>query len=318
MGTLSLPVQVVERMFSALRESSKQIHAEEVIPTYLVETILQFAFHLHEAERMGLLCPAVVLCRGLKWPSPEREAFKSYPPRNAYAGQIMTKQKIMLNAEGSNDGWEKTYTKHGVTVRRQKVPGFEKRGTANEMFKGTGIINAPAFALFHMLSDAQVKHEFVEHVETINLLEDVDNDTRVVHEIYKTPTRWVSQREFVFLTHKCRVPDGRYVLVSCSLNSDSWGIATPSTKKYVRGEIITGGFVIGPDPGGDPMKCKATYIIHQDMNGSLPGFICSMIAKEVPMTVWDISQWVDKQNIDFATYNCRKFHQHPEDSPTDI
>lgn len=230
---------------------------------------------------------------------PEDEIYKSYPPRNKYAEEILPCIQRLLDAEGSDADWKTIHTKNGVTIKRQKAVGFEKRGTANELFKGTGIINAPAFVLFDMLTcDSEIKREFVEHVETINPVERVDSDTTIVHEVYKTPTRFVSQREFCFLTHRCRVPDGRYVIASYSTTHDD----APVGKKYVRAEIITGGFVISPDPNGDPMKCQATYVIHQDMNGSIPGFICTMIAKEVPMTVNDIRQWIDSKHIDYANY----------------
>lgn len=117
-------------------------------------------------------------------------------------------------------------------------------------------------------------------VETIEVLEDIDMDTKVALMRFKG-LLIVSGREFIVVVHRHTLKDGSQAILSYSV--DDFEGAPEETKKHVRAYMDIGGWYFKPlkpedtkeDGSPDDWKSK-TFAINfaiNDLKGSLPQFV---------------------------------------------
>lgn len=148
---------------------------------------------------------------------------------------------------------------HGVTVAK-----------CGAFARGTGVIQAPPLRVLETVQNTSRKSEWDEVFESVHLLKSSrDGQTRVEHHIYKVPKAasvlGVSKRDFCVLGRWVIQNDGTIlVAVASTLPDEAVAHGCAPSKKYVRGTIHLGGFVIRALP---PSMATKTGYIGSDVGG---------------------------------------------------
>jgi len=58
----------------------------------------------------------------------------------------------------------------------------------------------------------------------------------------------------------------------------------PVKQKFVRAEVITGGWIIKPS-NQDPNRALVTYLMHLDLKGKIPVWIANLVLKSQPLCI---------------------------------
>lgn len=99
----------------------------------------------------------------------------------------------------------------------------------------------------------------------------------------------VQGRDFSLLTMSYEYPDGRIVLTRFSHEHPDY----PPNKKYTRGEIINGGWILTPDPK-NPNRTFAVLLSQVDPKGSLPKSIVNKAIKKRGFMVKKVAEVMEK------------------------
>lgn len=149
------------------------------------------------------------------------------------------------------------------------------------MIRGTCVVDAPTSAVAHFI------HE-VEHsapvADTMYIegrrLEEIHRHKMVYYAAYKVA--WpLSSRDFCYSCSDWFRDDGVAILAA---NSMPHRDAPDPIGKYVRGRILTSGYVLRPSPD-DPYSCSVTYMVQVDPRGSIPTWAVNMVAADQALNV---------------------------------
>lgn len=86
-----------------------------------------------------------------------------------------------------------------------------------------------------------------------------------------------------------RKPDGQIIICSKSHEHDD----CPPHKKYVRGEVVIGGWILSPAKD-DPSKTFAKYITQTDLKGSIPKSIVNSVSEKQGLLISKVGESMKK------------------------
>lgn len=103
----------------------------------------------------------------------------------------------------------------------------------------------------------------------------------------------MSKRDFALLMHKARLEDGTVVLLAKSIVHEK----VPESTKYVRGEIIIGGWLLH---AVDEHTTRVTFVACMDLRGSIPSLIKKQLDRKQPGLVNAIKPLLAKRMDELA------------------
>lgn len=216
---------------------------------------------------------------------------KSFPERNLqclrYLGVASEAFSLLLEAYDSRIPYQPLFEKHNV-----KVSQFVSRNKRNlPTIRGeTVILNAHAHDIASIVISMERRRWYDFYFSDGSTVEIVDANTRVNHAIFEaTDLCRGTSREFLVVDHWRQLPDGKYVVVSRSIEHPN----LPISQSITRSHVEFAGFVIEPIesdtsisiPKNFAPSCKVTYITQVDLRGSLPNWISSLMVKQQPMVL---------------------------------
>jgi hypothetical protein len=99
-------------------------------------------------------------------------------------------------------------------------------------------------------------------VETVKVLEEVDENTEILYVCFRTVSPTIKKRDYVLLATSGTCEDGTYVLASLSVSH----FRAPETDATLRGECLCRGWVIGEVPG-NPNATRLVRVVQYDPKG---------------------------------------------------
>ncbi|RKO92573.1 hypothetical protein BDK51DRAFT_31819, partial [Blyttiomyces helicus] len=103
-------------------------------------------------------------------------------------------------------------------------------------------------------------------------------------QFMKTKGIWpAAPRDTVVLSHVERLPDGRYLNVTQSIEHS--GLPPRDAEGIVRMDAKIAGQIVGPSLDGNPGKCRVIQVADGDLRGWIPKSVIGFIAtKAVPLS----------------------------------
>jgi len=225
--------------------------------------------------------------------------------------------------------WTDKGGKAGIKVHNTKVPGSDWCA-----IKGTVTLQADKHDIRKLLTDDARCGEYDDMYDKFTLLRTVDERTSV--RLVQMKGIWpTAPREFVLLSSWAELADGSLVIFSKSPDADdiaqicdpvlsainvkagtssssgatgtagecgplsatAAAILSKASKGYVRGCIVTSGYLIEPIPSasntdanstgkagaGAHTACNITLVAHTELGGSLPSSIINSLATGAPV-----------------------------------
>eukprot|EP00755_Sulcionema_specki_P029756 Sspe_Gene.92838::Locus_65602_Transcript_1_1_Confidence_1.000_Length_1037::g.92838::m.92838 len=105
---------------------------------------------------------------------------------------------------------------------------------------------------------------------------------------FRSPTILVSHRDFEVLVSERVLDDGRFV---CKAVSITPGVV-PTPRGFVRGEVLTSGFIAVPIKGGG---IEVTYIAQMDPKGWIPPQVVNLIAARQSVGIQQLRKYLKKR-----------------------
>ena len=184
----------------------------------------------------------------------------------------------LLNAANATekDGWTVVGTSKNIHIMK-KVPA--KGEVPINCVKGRGEINCPPDFVMRIIMDpsrASILDDMLKEMKTV---EDISDAMQLVHLHYKAvwPT---TARDFSIINVFGRIDSQTRVHAAKSVVDPR----IPEEKGYVRGEVISGGYVIKDYPG-NPEKAEVIYLTQVDLKGNVPAFIINKVTESQPQCV---------------------------------
>ncbi|XP_028409728.1 uncharacterized protein LOC114532426 [Dendronephthya gigantea] len=154
--------------------------------------------------------------------------------------------------------------------------------------KGTIEINVPLNYLLSYLDDMTRTSDYDDMFDTGQVVETLGDLTKVVYMEYKGI--WpVSGRDFCSVSAIRVLEDNTVVFFAKHAKHPS----CPPCKKYVRGKILTGGYVMKV-LSDNPPRILSTYITHVDLQGSVPSRIVNKITANQPASIGIVKKVVEE------------------------
>ena len=154
--------------------------------------------------------------------------------------------------------WIEDSTAKGITIYSRA-----REGTPLREFKGVGVIDAPAGAVFAVLDDSEAYPSFMPYTTEVRVLKR-EKDTVLAYQRLELPL--VSDRDYT-LRSKNQTwvgPDGPIYRIRWEPAND----LGPAEKTGVqRVNVCEGGWLLEPNRDG---TTRATYSIFTDSGGALP------------------------------------------------
>ncbi|CAB3991539.1 -related lipid transfer 9 [Paramuricea clavata] len=192
-------------------------------------------------------------------------------------------------AEANRNGW--CFVGHIKGVEIVKKPASVDFSIW-DCAKGTTEINVPVHYLLSYLDDLNRTSEYDDQFDTGQTIESLGALTKIIYLEYKGI--WpVSGRDFCSVSAIRVLQDGMVTFFAKHVKHPS----CPPCKKYVRGKILTGGFVM-KILSEDPPRIKTTYITHVDLQGSVPSRIVNKLTASQPASVGIVKTNVEKMYKD--------------------
>eukprot|EP00357_Protocruzia_adherens_P031788 CAMPEP_0114990712 /NCGR_PEP_ID=MMETSP0216-20121206/10959_1 /TAXON_ID=223996 /ORGANISM="Protocruzia adherens, Strain Boccale" /LENGTH=585 /DNA_ID=CAMNT_0002353939 /DNA_START=49 /DNA_END=1806 /DNA_ORIENTATION=+ len=171
------------------------------------------------------------------------------------------------------DDWE-------VNGTENKVDMFKKFNTSTgcNCVKGSGIVKAPLTEILNTLTSYTEKKVYDRRFDFGEYVEAYPENLKLTHEHFKG--QWpVSGRDFCILGGTVVRQDGRILIVGSSIESPK----IPTVRKYVRGHLHIGGWMLEPLEDEEAVRC--TYGQMTDLGGSIPSSFIAMLAKDQAQVV---------------------------------
>ena len=178
--------------------------------------------------------------------------------------------------------WKQIDKKGNNTTFSMEAPGGLK------CIKGEGIIDFPASDILSYLERDRVSGQYDEQwVDGFTVQELSMNTT---FECNKFKGIWpVSGRDFCILSQSIKQDDGKIIISAFSEENKD----CPPDKKYVRAELIRGGWILTPDES-DPDKTFAQYITQTDLKGNIPKSLVNTVSKKQGLLVTKVNEAMKK------------------------
>jgi len=211
--------------------------------------------------------------------------------------------------------WTDKGGKAGIKVHNTKVPGSDWCA-----IKASVTLQADKHDIRKLLMDDARCGEYDDMYDKFTLLRSVDERTSV--RLVQMKGIWpTAPREFILLSSWAELSDGSLLIFSKSPDADdimqicdpvlsavhakasthspsvgpgsegpldaaAAAILSKGSKGYVRGSIVTSGYLIEPIPSGDTgagSACNVTLVAHTELGGSLPSSIINSLATGAPI-----------------------------------
>ena len=159
--------------------------------------------------------------------------------------------------------WVEDSTANGVTIFSRP-----REGTALREFKGVGVIQAPAGAVFAVLDDSEAYPTFMPYTSEVRVLKR-EKDTVLAYQRLELPL--VSDRDYT-LRSKNQMwlgPDGPIYRIRWEPANE---LGPAERSGVLRVNVCEGGWLLEPDANG---STRATYSIYTDSGGALPPFVAN-------------------------------------------
>lgn len=191
------------------------------------------------------------------------------------AGQCA--EKLLAAAIATQeDGWTVVGNTKNLSIMK-KLPG--KGEPPINRVKGSGKINIPPDFLFRLLLDPSHATELDDMLSRMIVVHTVTKTIQLINFKYKAfwPT---SARDFSVINVFGRLDKHTRVHAAMSVIDPR----VPEEKGFVRGTVISGGYVIKDCPG-QPGMSHVTYLTQVDLKGSVPTFLVNKICESQPQCV---------------------------------
>jgi hypothetical protein len=154
--------------------------------------------------------------------------------------------------------------------------------------KGEGMINYSPQEVYEYLSREGVQKDYDDQFAEGGTIEELSMKVKYLFSRFKG-VFMVSGRDFCFLGITVHFPDGRIIIaVSSAEHKDC-----PPVKKYVRAELIIGGWILTPD-SDDENKTFAQYISQSDLKGNIPKKIVNSVSEKQGLLVHKVNDAMKK------------------------
>jgi hypothetical protein len=184
------------------------------------------------------------------------------------------------------DGWTAQGTRDGVQVF-SKTLILDSASTVNCMMGKILVRATPDQVASFILSDAN-RSRFDPMSKSQDLVHRTNDRTTVLHIVYKSPSRFVAPRDFVLVRQVTKRKDGSFVVSGRSIDLSE---QCPIPSGVVRGEILGGGYIFTPAPGG---CTEVTFVAKTDLKGNIPGFVMKLVAREQPLCLIAIRKCIEE------------------------
>jgi len=176
----------------------------------------------------------------------------------------------------TKEGWSFDHEDKDIAVWTKKISN-----SSVHVVKGVGVINASSTDVLNFLKDVTCRSRYDEMVSEAKVIEVVDEHTQVVYESFKAQQYCrTAQRDFCHLLYWRQLQDGTCVIAGTSVEHPE----CPVKHKFVRAEVITGGWIIKPS-NRSPNRALVTYLMHLDLKGKIPVWIANLVLKSQPLCI---------------------------------
>ena len=186
-------------------------------------------------------------------------------------------EKLLAAANATQeDGWTVVGNVKNISIMK-KLPG--KGEPPVNCVKGSGKINIPPDFLFRLLMDPSHATELDDMLSKMIVVDTITKTIQLVNFKYKAfwPT---SARDFSIINVFGRLDKHTRVHAAMSVIDPR----VPEEKGFVRGTVISGGYVIKDCPG-QPGMSHVTYLTQVDLKGNVPTFLVNKICESQPQCV---------------------------------
>jgi len=188
-------------------------------------------------------------------------------------------------------------------------------------------------SVLELVSHSEQKSEYDEIFDSARVLHQFDEYSQVEGWSFWTPSRIiVAARDFVLLAHGARLGDGSLCIIAKSIkfeNNSNNNLSGGERKGFLRGNVITGGFLVQPlidqpynfsdetrpiehfTPIGlndltvlSARRCRVLYLAQVDLKGSLPRQLQTQLFQRQPQQIHQMRRILEKDTFDhkFALY----------------
>ena len=227
-------------------------------------------------------------------PEPEEEV-KELTPDEQFAKELAecleserpTIQKAYdgikkLTALAESTDWEKSEEKDGVTCSTMDADGGLKS------VKSQGVMKYTPEQVIEYLGREDAPKQYDEMYDGHGTLQELSLGTKFAYTTQKG--QWpVQGRDFCRLAITRQYPDGTVIMSNFSHEHPDY----PPNKKFTRGEIIIGGWILKPDPS-NPKHTLAVSVNQVDPKGSIPKSLVNKAIKKRGFVVQKVSEAMNK------------------------
>ena len=212
------------------------------------------------------------LSNGIQFMGPYAE----YDQRYFNSAVKCAEDLIAVSKATVDDGWISLGTSKGIAILK-KIP--QKGEPPINSVKGSGKINCPPEFLIRILMDTTYSKQLDDLLDKMTLMKEVDDHVQLMYLKYKAfwPT---TARDFCVLSVFGQFDKSTFVHAASSVVDPR----VPEEKGYVRGEVLSGGYVIQACPG-QPGLSRVTYVTQVDLKGSVPAFVVNKVCESQPQCV---------------------------------
>lgn len=171
--------------------------------------------------------------------------------------------------------WEEIKQDEGITVWRMDVPGVPLPG-----FRGEADINASPEAVLAVIRATDKHTEWMHRCSDARLLDQMDENTTIVYN--RTDSPWPAwDRDVILRTEVTREEQQNRIRLAYQ-NIDS--NLVEKQDGVVRMPRLEGAYTMTEI---QPGVTRVSYLVEVDVGGSLPGWIASLIARDLPFKTLD-------------------------------
>ena len=203
---------------------------------------------------------------------------------------------FMKSIEESQDKWVHADVKKDK--RGEEFTLWERIGgdikTAFPIMKCEGILQCSAKQVYEFMltTDLKIRRKWDASLLKFEIVKTISPTNHVVHFVYKTPFP-VKSRDFCMqriLKEDFSPTDGkvRYAILGASVVDD----IIPQSSKYIRGEILIGGFLLEEQTEN---VCKITSVNYIDPKGWIPKFVINLTKNRSLQTLLKFSEIISAQ-----------------------
>ncbi|RHZ31599.1 hypothetical protein DYB37_006181 [Aphanomyces astaci] len=201
-------------------------------------------------------------------------SLEAVPAATDYAAFGQESIQMLTDRASSKDTsikWSLVKQYDGIDISRGVVEGNDWNA-----IKAVGIIRCAARFLADRLTDPNEMKSFDNNTDVCDVLDDVDDHTKVLHVRAKAvfPT---TARDFVVVTAIGHLADKSTIVIASRSVEHAHAPIDPC---YVRATTYLSGYLLRPT---SPSSCEVTMLVHMNLGGSLPSFIINMLAVDAPI-----------------------------------